>query len=144
MNNSHFKTVASVAYKCGDQTLLFHAQPWFSLFPFFSPLRFLHLHRSLLYTDTGLCLYAFAHSGKNGADMRRGRKQNSHSKWAATWQNQQNECAPSADSDQLGIRLVWSESSLSARKKLESLATHWARSWVEAPLQATTYRTIFN
>ena len=34
--------------------------------------------------------------------------------WAATWQNQQSDCAPSEDSDQpgLGIRPVWSESSL--------------------------------
>ena len=31
-----------------------------------------------------------------------------------TWQNQQNECAPSKDSDHLGIRQVWSESSLHA------------------------------
>ena len=42
--------------------------------------------------------------------------------WAATWQNQQNECAPSEDSDHLGI---WSESSLSAWRNLGSLATHW-------------------
>ena len=47
--------------------------------------------------------------------------------WAATWQNQQNERAPSEDSD-LGIRPVWSESSLSAWRKLGSLATHWAHS----------------
>ena len=56
-------------------------------------------------------------------------------KWAATWQNQQNECAPSEDSDQprhppslisLGIRPVWSESSLSAWRKLGSLATQKA------------------
>ena len=32
--------------------------------------------------------------------------------WATTWQNQQNECAPSEDSISLGIRPVWSESSL--------------------------------
>ena len=41
--------------------------------------------------------------------------------WAATWQNQQNVCAPS-------IRPVWSESSLSVWGKLVSLATHWAHS----------------
>ena len=35
--------------------------------------------------------------------------------WASTWQNQQNECAPSEDSDQPGIRPVWSESSLFAQ-----------------------------
>ena len=50
--------------------------------------------------------------------------------WATTWQNQQNECAPSEDSDQpghppslitvfavvsLGIHPVWSESSLCAQ-----------------------------
>ena len=46
--------------------------------------------------------------------------------WAATWQNQQKGCAPSEDSDQtgrilaktqisLGIRPVWSESSLGAQ-----------------------------
>ena len=38
--------------------------------------------------------------------------------WATTWQNQQNEC----------IRPVWSESSLSAWRKLGSLATHWVHS----------------
>ena len=38
--------------------------------------------------------------------------------WAVIWQNQQSECAPSL------IRPVWSESSLSAWWKLESLATH--------------------
>ena len=62
--------------------------------------------------------------------------------WAATWQNQQNECAPSEDSDQhghpsslirvfavsMGIHPVWSESSLSAWIKLGSLATHSAHS----------------
>ena len=50
--------------------------------------------------------------------------------WAATWQNQQNECAPSEDSDQPGH-------SLSAWRKLGSLATHWAQSedwsdWADA------------
>ena len=54
--------------------------------------------------------------------------------WAATWQNQQFDCAPSEDSDQtgrmaktqisLGIRPVWSESSLSAWRKPGSLAAH--------------------
>ena len=65
--------------------------------------------------------------------------------WATTWQNQQNKSAPSEDSDQLGhpprlIRVfaglqislgicpVWSESSLSAWRKLGSLATHWEHS----------------
>ena len=33
-------------------------------------------------------------------------------KCASSWQNQQNDCAPCEDSDQLGIRPVWSESSL--------------------------------
>ena len=57
-------------------------------------------------------------------------------KWAATWQHQQSECAPSEESDQPGhppslirdIHPVWSESSLSACRKLGSLATHWAHS----------------
>ena len=35
--------------------------------------------------------------------------------WAAAWQNQQNDCAPSKDSDQLGNCPVWSESSLCAQ-----------------------------
>ena len=43
----------------------------------------------------------------------------SHKTWAATWQNQQNEYAPSEDSDQPH------EESLSAWRKLGSLATHW-------------------
>ena len=37
-------------------------------------------------------------------------------------------CAPSEDSDQPGIRPVWTKSSLSAGRKLGSLATHWAHS----------------
>ena len=60
--------------------------------------------------------------------------------WAATWQNQQSGCAPSEDKTNkmsvrpaktqisLGIRPVCSESSLSAWRKLGSLATHWAHS----------------
>ena len=43
----------------------------------------------------------------------------------ATWQNQQNECAPAKTQISLGIRPVWSESSLSAWRKLGSLATNW-------------------
>ena len=50
--------------------------------------------------------------------------------------NHQNGCAPSEDSDQPRhppslirvFALVWSESSLSAWRKLGSLATHWAHS----------------
>ena len=54
--------------------------------------------------------------------------------------NQQSDFAPSEDSDQpghrpslithisLGIRPVWSESSLSAWRKLRSLPAHWAHS----------------
>ena len=34
---------------------------------------------------------------------------------ALKWQNQQNDCAPSEDWDQLGIRPIWSESSLCAQ-----------------------------
>ena len=49
-------------------------------------------------------------------------------KWAAAWQNQQNECAPSEDQISLGIRPVWSGSSLSAWRKLGTLSTHWAHS----------------
>ena len=47
---------------------------------------------------------------------------------------QQNEAAPSEVSDQtgrmisLGIRPVWSESTLSAWRNIGSLATHWAHS----------------
>ena len=44
-------------------------------------------------------------------------------KWAASWQHQQN-----GTKFETGIRPVWSEPSLSAWKKLESLATHWAHS----------------
>ena len=43
--------------------------------------------------------------------------------WAATWQKEQNECAPSEDSDQPGH-----PSSLSTWRKLGSWATHWAHS----------------
>ena len=62
-----------------------------------------------------------------------------YAKWAASWQNQQNDCAPSEDwsdwaepskdSDQpLGICPAWSESLLSTWRKLGSLATHWVLS----------------
>ena len=40
--------------------------------------------------------------------------------WAASWENQQNDCAPSEDSDQPGHPSTW--------RKLGSLATHWAHS----------------
>ena len=49
-------------------------------------------------------------------------------KWAASWQNQQVVVRPAKTQISLGIRLVWSESSLSAWRKLGSLATHWAHS----------------
>ena len=61
--------------------------------------------------------------------------------WAASWLNQQNECAPSKDSDQPGhspsLMRVWWESLLSAWRKLGSLAIHWAHSkdwsdWADA------------
>ena len=48
--------------------------------------------------------------------------------WASSWQNQQSDCAPSEDQISLGIRPVWSESSLSAWRNLGSLATHQAHS----------------
>ena len=63
----------------------------------------------------------------------------SFNKWAATWQNQQNECASSENSDQPGHPPVWSESSLSAWtwRNHGSLATQQAHSedwsdWVDA------------
>ena len=42
-------------------------------------------------------------------------------KWAPSWQNQQNGMCAS-----WRLRSVWSESSLSAWRKLGSLSTHWA------------------
>ena len=45
--------------------------------------------------------------------------------WAATWQNQQVTVHPAKTWISLGIRPVWSESSLSSWRKLGSLATHW-------------------
>ena len=48
--------------------------------------------------------------------------------WAATWQNHQNEYAPSEDSDQPGHPPSLLRVLLSARRKLGSLATHWAHS----------------
>ena len=48
--------------------------------------------------------------------------------WAATWQNQQNDVCPAKTQISLGIRPVWSEPSLSARRNLGSLAIHWAHS----------------
>ena len=48
--------------------------------------------------------------------------------WAVTWQNQQNGMYAQRRQISLGIRPVWSESSLSSWKKLGSLATQWAHS----------------
>ena len=47
-------------------------------------------------------------------------------KWAVSWQNQQNGMCPAKTQISLGICPVWSESSLSAWRKLGSLTTHWA------------------
>ena len=50
---------------------------------------------------------------------------NNWAKWSTSWQNQQNGmCAQRKTQISLGIRPVWSESSLSAWRKLGSLATH--------------------
>ena len=49
-------------------------------------------------------------------------------KWAATWQNQQNDLCVQRTRISLGSRPAWSEFSLSAWRKLGSLATHWAYS----------------
>ena len=60
--------------------------------------------------------------------------------WAATWQNQQSQSVRQAKTQiSLGIRLVWSESSLSAWRKLGSLATHWAPRLIWAPLGAHSF-----
>ena len=57
--------------------------------------------------------------------------------WATSWQNQHNGMCAQQTLISLGICPVWSESSLSAWRKLGSLATHWAHSelwsdWVDA------------
>ena len=49
-------------------------------------------------------------------------------KWATTWQNHKVTVRPAKTQISLGIRPVWSESSLSAWIKLGSLATHSAHS----------------
>ena len=54
-------------------------------------------------------------------------KPGTNTKWAASWQNQQN-VHPAKSQISLGICPVWSESSLFAGRKLGSLATHWAQS----------------
>ena len=67
--------------------------------------------------------------------------------WAATWQNQQNGMCAQWRQISLGIRPVWSESSLSAWRKLGSLATHWAQAktlrrcpgWSESSLGAQSF-----
>ena len=48
------------------------------------------------------CTYMFAYHYQKSLDTVLTKK------WATTWQKQQNECAPSEDSDQLSIRPVWS------------------------------------
>ena len=54
--------------------------------------------------------------------------------WAATWQNQQNECAPSKDSNQPGHPPSLIRVFAVRMKKLRSLAIHWVHSliWVFA------------
>ena len=57
--------------------------------------------------------------------------------WATTWQNQQNECAPSEKRRSAWASAQSDQSSLSAWRKLGSLATHWVHSedwsdWVDA------------
>ena len=52
----------------------------------------------------------------------------SNHKWVATWQNQQNDVRPVKTQISLGIRPVWSGSSLSAWRNVGSLATYWAHS----------------
>ena len=47
---------------------------------------------------------------------------------ATSWQNQQNDVRPAKIHISLGIRPVWSESSLSAWRNIRSLATKWAHS----------------
>ena len=50
-------------------------------------------------------------------------------KWASAWKKQQQiSVRPAKTQISLGIPPVWSESSLSAWRKLGSLATHWAHS----------------
>ena len=49
-------------------------------------------------------------------------------KWATSWQNQQNDCAPSEDSDQPGHPPSLIKVFTVCMKKLGSLATHWAHS----------------
>ena len=49
-------------------------------------------------------------------------------KWVTSWQNPQNDVCPAKTKISLGIRPVWSESSLSAWWKLGPLATHWVHS----------------
>ena len=48
--------------------------------------------------------------------------------WAAAWQNQQNDVRPMKTQISLGIRPVWSESSLYAWRNLGPLATPKAHS----------------
>ena len=48
--------------------------------------------------------------------------------WAATRQNQKVSVRPAKTQISLGIRPVWSESSLSAWRNLGPLATHWVHS----------------
>ena len=72
------------------------------------------------------------------------------SKWAATWQNNKMSVRPAKTQISLGIRPVWSESSLSDWRNIGSLATHWAQAktlirlggrpgWSESSLGAHSY-----
>ena len=68
--------------------------------------------------------------------------QTSSYKWATTWRNQRNDCAPSEDSDQprtqisLGTCLVWSESTLCTQWVAKDLSSVHADSEDSADAQA--------
>ena len=65
--------------------------------------------------------------------------------WAASWQNQQKwHVRPANTQISLGIRPVWSESSLSAWRKLGSLATHWALSEDSDQTGVDAHRNFYN
>ena len=88
-----------------------------SLMPLVSISQILSLYLVFMAAQAGLCLI-WSETPKTGFLMTWLKSWRS-AKWAAKWQNQQNECAPSEDSDQPG-HSTW--------RNIGSLATHWAHS----------------
>ena len=103
----------------------------------YAVLRQLVLYRALYRYLKLKKMYNWHPLNENGlAQIERTEESTKHKRvkiWDAAWQNQQNDVRPAKTQISLGIRPVWSESSLCAWRKLGSLATHRAHNedWLD-------------